>query len=56
MGNKVGESATHTKILAEMIVFIAMANALYLISKFYLPFLHLPQGGSITVASMVPIL
>jgi thiamine transporter len=56
MGNKVGESAAHTKILAEMIVFIAMANALYLISKFYLPFLHLPQGGSITVASMVPLL
>jgi thiamine transporter len=49
-------SSQHTKILAEMIVFIALANALYLISKFYLPFLHFPQGGSITVASMVPIL
>jgi thiamine transporter len=48
--------AAHTKILAEMIVFIALANALYLISKFYLPFLHLPQGGSITAASMVPLL
>ena len=39
-----------------MVVFIALANAFYLISKFYLPFLHLPQGGSITVASMVPLL
>ncbi len=45
----------HTRILAEMIVFIALANVLYLISKFYLPFLHLPQGGSITIASMVPL-
>lgn len=45
-----------TRILAEMVVFIALANVLYLISKFYLPFLHLPQGGSITVASMVPLL
>lgn len=49
-------SAIETKILAEMIVFIALANALYLISKLYLPFLHLPQGGSITLASMVPLL
>ena len=48
--------AVETKILAEMIVFIALANALYLISKFYLPFLHLPQGGSVTLGSMVPLL
>lgn len=55
--NKAGIIASQqTKILAEMIVFIALANALYLISKFYLPFLHFPQGGSITVASMVPLL
>lgn len=47
---------SRTRILAEMIIFIALANALYLISKFYLPFLHLPQGGSITIASMVPLL
>jgi thiamine transporter len=45
-----------TKILAEAIVFIALANALYIISKLYLPFLHLPQGGSITIGSMVPLL
>jgi thiamine transporter len=44
-----------TRIFAEMILFIALANALYLVSKFYLPFLHLPQGGTITIGSMVPI-
>ncbi|MGD0496386.1 MAG: energy-coupled thiamine transporter ThiT [Candidatus Bathyarchaeia archaeon] len=49
-------SAAETKILAEMILFIALANALYLMSKLYLPFLKLPQGGSITLASMVPLL
>ena len=38
-----------------MILFIALANALYLVSKFYLPFLHLPQGGTKTIGSMVPI-
>ncbi len=48
--------AKQTRILAEMVVFIALANVLYLISKFYLPFLRLPQGGRITIASMVPIL
>ncbi len=47
--------ANQTRILAEMVVFIAIANVLYLISKFYLPFLHFPQGGSITIASMVPL-
>jgi thiamine transporter len=56
MKKKVVSSAVHTRILAEMVVFIALANVLYLISKFYLPFLHLPQGGSITIASMVPLL
>jgi len=49
-------NAVDTKILAEAIVFIALANALYIVSKLYLPFLHLPQGGSITLASMVPLL
>lgn len=33
-----------------------MAEALYTVSKLYLPFLHLPQGGSITLGSMVPLL
>jgi thiamine transporter len=50
------KKAEQTKILAEMVVFIALSNVLYLISKFYLPFLRLPQGGSITIASMVPLL
>ncbi|MCJ7560284.1 energy-coupled thiamine transporter ThiT [Candidatus Bathyarchaeota archaeon] len=55
MEKKTDVKVAQTKILAEMIVFIALANVLYLISKFYLPFLHLPQGGSITAASMVPL-
>ena len=55
MENKADVNVAHTRILAEMAVFIALANVLYLISKFYLPFLHLPYGGSITVASMVPL-
>ena len=45
-----------TKILAEAIVIIALANVLYVISKFYFPFLKLPQGGSITLGSMIPLL
>jgi len=49
-------SVADTKIFAEAIVFIALANALYILSKLYLPFLRLPQGGSITIASMVPLL
>mgnify|MGYP001066964716 CR=1 FL=1 len=49
-------SVTDTKIFAEAIVFIALANALYILSKLYLPFLKLPQGGSVTLASMVPLL
>jgi len=39
-----------TKILGETIVFIALAGVLYAI-----PFFQLPQGGRITLASMVPI-
>jgi thiamine transporter len=56
MRNQINNKQSQTRIIAEMVIFIALANVLYLISKFYLPFLHLPQGGSITVASMVPIL
>ncbi len=54
--NQTNIKPSQTRILAEMIVFIALANVLYLMSKFYLPFLHFPQGGSITIASMVPLL
>ncbi|MCK4313905.1 energy-coupled thiamine transporter ThiT [Candidatus Bathyarchaeota archaeon] len=49
-------NTVETKILAEAIVFIALANVLYIVSKMYFPFLRLPQGGSITLASMVPLL
>ena len=49
-------STVDTKILAEAIIFIALANALYILSKIYVPFLRLPQGGSVTLASMVPLL
>jgi len=49
-------STADTKILAEAVVFIALANALYILSKIYVPFLKLPQGGSVTLASMVPLL
>jgi len=45
-----------TKILAEAVVFISLSNVLYILSKVYLPFLKLPEGGSITLASMVPLL
>ncbi|MGC8939838.1 MAG: energy-coupled thiamine transporter ThiT [Candidatus Bathyarchaeia archaeon] len=54
--NKSISKAPETKIFAEMIVFIALAEALYIVSKLYLPFLHLPQGGSITLGSMVPLI
>jgi len=40
-----------TKILAEIIVFVALAGALALVSRF---FLELPQGGDINLG-MVPI-
>jgi len=48
--------AVDTKILAEAVVFIALANALYILSKMYFPFLKMEQGGSVTLASMVPLL
>jgi thiamine transporter len=49
-------SSRDTRILAEAIVFIALSNVLYVLSKLYFPFLGLPQGGSVTLASMVPLL
>jgi thiamine transporter len=39
-----------TKILAEVIACIALAGVLYAI-----PFFQLPQGGRVTLASMVPL-
>jgi thiamine transporter len=56
MEKATAKRTTDTKILAEAIVFVALANVLYIISKFYLPFLHLPEGGSITIGSMVPLI
>jgi thiamine transporter len=40
-----------TRVLAEVVIFVALATALSFIIIF-----HLPEGGSITLASMVPIL
>jgi thiamine transporter len=40
-----------TKIIAEMVVFVALATVLS-----YIKIFSLPQGGSVTAASMVPIL
>jgi thiamine transporter len=55
MSKSVTEQVQEVRILAEMIVFVAAAAVLHYLSRELLPFLHLPQGGSITVASMVPI-
>ena len=40
-----------TQILAEIAIFTALGTALSLI-----PIFHLPNGGSITLGAMVPIL
>jgi thiamine transporter len=40
-----------TKIIAEVVVFVALATVLS-----YIKIFSLPQGGSVTAASMVPIL
>ncbi len=50
-----GVTISETKIIAEATTLIALSSALYYTSRIYLPFLHLPEGGSITVASMVPL-
>jgi len=50
------EKVKEAKILAELSVMVAVAAALHYLSRVFLPFLHLPEGGSITAASMVPIL
>ena len=44
------------RILAELSIFVAIGAALHYLSRLYLPFFHLPEGGSITAASLVPIL
>jgi thiamine transporter len=52
------QKAKDARIIAELSisVAVAVAVALHYLSRSYLPFFHLPEGGSITVASMVPIL
>lgn len=42
-----------TKVIAEVAIFAALSSALYTVT---LPFLTLPYGGSVTAASMVPII
>jgi len=49
------EIKSQTKIVAEATILISLSSALYYTSRIYLPFFHLPEGGSITVASMVPL-
>jgi len=50
------EKVKETRILAELSVMVAVAAALHYLSRVFLPFFHLPEGGSITAASLVPIL
>ena len=45
------KSTFSTKIIAEIVVFVALATVLS-----YIKIFSLPQGGSVTAASMVPIL
>jgi len=56
MSKNTVEKVKEARILAELSVFVAVAAALHYLSRLYLPFFHLPQGGSITAASLVPIL
>mgnify|MGYP001071329764 CR=1 FL=1 len=42
---------SRTKIIAEIVVFVALASALS-----YIKIFSLPQGGSVTAGSMIPIL
>ena len=49
--NKEYNSDSTSRVLAEIAIFVALATALSLIIIF-----QLPQGGSITLASMVPII
>jgi len=50
------EKIKETRIIAELSVMVAVAAVLHFLSREFLPFLHLPEGGSITAGSMVPIL
>lgn len=56
MSKTAAERTRETRILAELSVFVAIAAVLHFLSRELLPFLHLPEGGTITVGSMVPLL
>ncbi len=45
------QRATFVRVFAEAVVMVALASALYLVKVF-----TLPQGGSVTLGSMIPIL
>lgn len=49
--NQTNQTTFSTRIIAEIVIFVALATALSFIILF-----ALPQGGSVTAASMVPIL
>lgn len=51
MNTKKDENRFSTRILSEIVIFVALATALSLIT-----FVVFPQGGSVTAGSMVPIL
>jgi thiamine transporter len=50
-GHSVSKPIFQTKVIAEIVVFVALSTALSFIKLF-----SLPQGGSVTAGSMVPIL
>jgi thiamine transporter len=50
-GNKLSKNEINTKLIAEISISVALAYVLNLIIMY-----HLPQGGSVTLGSMVPIL
>ena len=49
--NQTNQTSFSTMIIAEIVIFVALASALSLIILF-----ALPEGGSVTAGSMVPIL
>jgi thiamine transporter len=50
-GKTMNEKPFETKILAEIVVFVALSGVLYSVRPFSLPY-----GGSVTLGSMVPVM
>jgi len=50
------EQAKEVRILAELSVFVALAAVLHFLSRELMPWFRLPEGGSITAGSLVPLL